>query len=95
MTKKIKLKINARLVKKRTRRGAGSGKKQCRFRANPELVSAIDYKNAIFLRPFLTERGKILPARISGVSDLYQRKLAREIRKSRSMALLPYSALYN
>lgn len=94
MTKKIKLKISTRLVNKRSRRGATNVKKQCRFKADPELVHAIDYKNATFLRSFLTERGKILPARISGISNLYQRRLAREIRKARSMALLPYSAQY-
>ena len=95
MTKKIKLKISARLVKKRTRRAANGGRKMCRFKTNPNLASAIDYKNATFLKNFLTERGKILPSRISGVSNLFQRKLSREIRKARSMALLPYSAQYN
>ena len=59
----------------------------------PELVSEIDYKNADFLRKFLTERGKILPSRISGNSTKYQRYVAREIKKARSMALLPYCAV--
>jgi len=92
MTKKIKLKISARLVKKRSRRGQNGGAKSCRFTGNEEQVKNIDYKNAGFLRSFLTERGKILPARISGTSCRYQRMLAREIRKARVMALLPYSA---
>lgn len=92
MTKKIKLKISARLLKKKTRREAGSGKKHCRFCTNPELVSLIDYKNADFLRKFMTERGKILPARISGNSCKYQRVVATEIKKARTMALLPYCA---
>ncbi len=94
MTKKIKLKISARLIKKRARRSSGSSKKQCRFKSNPKLAQSIDYKNATFLKNFLTERGKILPSRISGISNLYQRRLAKEIRKARSMALLPYSAQY-
>lgn len=93
MTKKIKLKISARLAKKRSRRGAGSGK-QCRFKGNEEQIRNIDYKNATFLRSFLTERGKILPSRISGTSCRYQRKLAKEIRKARTMALLPYSGQF-
>jgi small subunit ribosomal protein S18 len=95
MVKKIKLKISNRLNKKRARRGQRTLVKQCRFTNNPEMVRQIDYKNADFLRAFLTERGKILPARISGTCARYQRMLAREIRKARSMALLPYTAQYN
>ena len=95
MTKKIKLKISARLVKKRTRRSSGGSAKQCRFCGKPEQTSAIDYKNAGFLRGFLTERGKILPSRISGNCNLHQRALAKEVRKSRCMALLPYVAQYH
>lgn len=95
MVKKIKLKISNRLNKKRTRRGQRSGAKQCRFTRNPEAIAQIDYKNADFLKAFLTERGKILPARISGTSARYQRMLACEIRKARAMALLPYTAQYN
>ena len=91
MTKKIKLKISARLLKKKVRKKTAA-KKHCRFKNNPEMIVNIDYKNADFLRSFLTERGKILPSRISGNSALYQRKLSREIRKARMMALLPYSS---
>lgn len=94
MTKKIKLKISARLMKKRTRRSSSSSSKQCRFCGSVEQAQGIDYKNAGFLRSFLTERGKILPSRISGNCKLHQRHLAKEIRKARSMALLPYVAQY-
>ena len=91
--KSVKMKISARLLKKRRRRRNGFGaKKLCRFKANPEQAKLIDYKNADFLRKFLTDRGKILPARISGVSTRYQRVLANEIKKARTMALLPYCA---
>ncbi len=92
MTKKIKLKISARLLKKKMRRDGAGGGKHCRFCLNPELVTLIDYKNADFLRKFMTERGKILPARISGNSCKYQRFIANEIKKARTMALLPYCA---
>lgn len=92
MTKKIKLKISARLIKKRSRRNAFGGGKQCRFCGTNGQIDNLDYKNSGFLRGFLTERGKILPSRISGSCNLHQRQLAREIRKSRSMALLPYSS---
>ena len=93
MTKKIKLKISARLLKKKLKRTGGNSKKQCRFCNMPELVKEIDYKNADFLRKFLTERGKILPSRISGNSTKYQRYVAKEIKKARNMALLPYCAV--
>jgi len=92
MTKKIKLKISARLLKKKLRKDTAGGTKHCRFCNNPALVSEIDYKNAGFLRKFLTERGKILPARISGNACKYQKMVSREIKKARIMALLPYCA---
>ena len=88
--KKIKLKISMRLAKKRFRRQTSKGKKHCRFCASAEQRENIDYKNATFLRGFLTERGKILPSRISGNCCLHQRRLSREIRKSRTMSLIPY-----
>lgn len=92
MTKKIKLKISARLLKKKFRKDSYSSRKHCRFCNNPELVKDINYKNAGFLRKFLTERGKILPSRISGNSCRYQRMISKEIKKARTMALLPYCA---
>lgn len=92
MTKKIKLKISARLVKKRFRKQGSGGAKHCRFCGSPNQVRNIDYKNAAFLRVFLTERGKILPSRISGNCCLHQRELSGMIRKARTMALLPYTA---
>lgn len=92
MTKKIKLKISARLIKKRFRKQGTNGRKHCRFCGFPAQERAIDYKNAAFLKVFLTERGKILPSRISGNCCRHQRKLAGMIRKSRTMALLPYTS---
>ena len=91
MVKKIKLRMNDRLLKKRARRASFNTRKQCRFTENPELIGEIDYKNTDFLKQFLTERGKILAARISGTSCRYQRMVSCEIKKARSMALLPYS----
>ena len=87
---KIKLKISARLLNKKVKRQIFSGKKHCRFKNNKEMQQALDYKNVNFLRGFITERGKILPSRVSGNSTFYQRKLAREIKIARYMALLPY-----
>ncbi len=92
MARKVKLKVSSRLLRKKARRSSFGGAKHCRFSANPELAAAIDYKNVNLLKGFLTERGKILPCRISGNSARYQRILSREIKKARIMALLPYVA---
>ena len=94
MTKKIKLKISARLARKKIRRLPSLRKKACRFCSDTEYLQGVDYKNATFLRNFLTERGKILPSRISGACARHQRGLSKEIRKSRTMSLLPYCAEY-
>ncbi|HSW74110.1 MAG TPA: 30S ribosomal protein S18 [Candidatus Limnocylindria bacterium] len=89
MTKKIKLKISSRLLKRKSRKQS-YGAKRCRFCADAKQIGLMDYKNATFLRSFLTERGKILPSRISGNCARHQRKLSGMIKRSRTMALLPY-----
>lgn len=94
MTKKIKLKISQRLTKKKTRRNGFGAGKQCRFCGSEEQLMNLDYKNGTYLRSFLTERGKILPARISGCCARHQRQLGSEIKKSRTMALMPFTAQY-
>jgi len=73
------------------KRGPGR-RKVCPFQADPKLVDQLDYKNPEFLRRFITDRGRIMPRRISGVSAFYQRRLARELKRSRAIALLPYAA---
>ena len=69
----------------RERRGR---KKVCYFTANK--IEHIDFKDVDLLKRFITERGKILPRRITGTSAKYQRKLAIAIKRARHMALLPY-----
>jgi len=93
MASKFKLKVSARLMRKKVKKNAVSHKKHCRFEANPELAKALDYKNVHMLQGFLTERGKILPARISGNSSYYQRKLSNQIKLARIMGLLPYCSV--
>ena len=75
-------------------RGRGKGrtffhKRVCRFCANK---TKIDYKDADALRRFTTERGKILPRRITGTCAKHQRELARAIKRARAICLLPYVA---
>lgn len=65
-------------------------KKVCKFK--PEEIATIDYKDINRLRYFVTERGKIIPSRISGAGAKAQRYLARQIRRARTIALLPFVA---
>ncbi len=92
MTKKIKLKISARLLKKKFRKKGHGQRKRCRFSDNPAMLHDLNFKNTDLLKKFITERGKILPSRISGNSSKVQRILAAEIKKARIMALLPFCA---
>ena len=65
-------------------------KKVCKF--TPEEIETIDYKDINRLRYFVTERGKIIPSRISGASARSQRHLVRQIKRARQIALLPFVA---
>jgi small subunit ribosomal protein S18 len=65
-------------------------KKACPFTLSK--VDGIDFKDIETLRLFITERGKILPRRITGVSYYYQKVLKKAIKQARYMALLPFVA---
>lgn len=56
-----------------------------------DKVQVIDYKDTSKLRKYITERGKILPRRISGNCAKHQRSLTESIKRARAVALLPYS----
>ena len=63
----------------------------CRFCANKD--AAIDYKDPQALKYFVTERGKIVPRRISGSCAKHQRAITRAIKQARLIALLPYTSI--
>lgn len=63
-------------------------KKSCPFQG--EGAPIIDYKDVKLLQRFMSERGKIVPARISAVSAKKQRELAKAIKRARFLGLLPY-----
>lgn len=65
-------------------------KKVCSFCV--DKVNAIDYKEYGRLRKFITERGKILPRRITGNCAKHQRQLTLAIKRARNIALLPFTA---
>ncbi len=80
--------------------GAGAGgaarrpffkrRKSCPF--SGKNAPAIDYKDPKLLGRYVSERGKMVPSRITAVSQKAQRKLAREIKRARFLALMPYVA---
>ncbi|MBB5335742.1 MULTISPECIES: 30S ribosomal protein S18 [Pectinatus] len=71
-------------------RGRRPKRKVCSFCA--DKVESIDYKDVAKLRRFITERGKILPRRISGNCARHQRQVTLAIKRARNIALLPFTA---
>ena len=71
-------------------RGRRPRKKVCSFCV--DKVDHIDYKDVAKLRRFITERGKILPRRISGNCAKHQRQVTVAIKRARNIALLPFTA---
>jgi len=74
--------------RKKRRRRIYHRRKVCRFCADTSLV--INYKDPHTLKHFVTERGKIVPRRISGCCAKHQRALPHAIQRARTIALLPY-----
>lgn len=74
----------------RRERGRRPRRKVCTFCV--DKVEKIDYKDAAKLRRFTTERGKILPRRISGNCAKHQRQVTIAIKRARNIALLPFTA---
>lgn len=64
-------------------------KKVCQFCV--DKMDNIDYKDTDKLRKYITDRGKILPKRITGTCAIHQRELTRAIKKARMIALLPFT----
>ena len=64
-------------------------RKFCRFTA--EKIQEVDYKQVDLLKDFISENGKIIPARITGTKARYQRQLATAVKRARFLALLPYT----
>jgi small subunit ribosomal protein S18 len=63
-------------------------RKSCNFCA--DKVEFIDYKDAIKLKRYLTERGKVLPRRITGTCSFHQRHLASAVKRAREASLIAY-----
>lgn len=72
------------------RRGGMRRKKVCQFCADKD--KKIDYKDVETLKKYITERGKILPRRVTGSCAMHQRAVTRAIKRARTVALLPFDA---
>ena len=72
------------------RRGGFRKKKVCQFCADKNKT--IDYKDVDTLKKYVTERGKILPKRVTGTCAVHQREVTKAIKRARIVALLPYQA---
>ena len=83
-TSKIRSKAKGKKKKRATSR------KVCRLTI--DKVQYIDYKDVALLKHYVTERGKIIPRRITGATAKHQRMLNRAIKLARQIALLPYAA---
>lgn len=63
-------------------------KKYCRFKKSG--IKYVDYKDPEFLKKFLNEQGKILPRRLTGTSQKFQRRVGVAVKRARHLALLPF-----
>ena len=74
---------------KRRKSNQETKRRYCKFTALG--IEEVDYKDVKLLSEFITETGKIIPARMTGTSAKYQRQLTKAIKMARHLALLPYS----
>ncbi len=72
-----------------SRRPFGRRRKVCPF--SGDAAPALDYKDVKLLQRYISEKGKIVPARITAVSQKKQRRLAQAVKRARHLALLPYA----
>lgn len=88
----------ARVFKKDDKKNNNSSRqlfkrrKFCRFTA--EKIDEVDYKDINILKEFISENGKLIPARITGTKSRYQRQLSVAVKRARFLALLPYTDLH-
>ena len=79
---------NGDIMERTNNRGKRSRRKVCAFCV--DKVESVDYKDAAKLRRYLSERGKIVPRRVTGTCARHQRQLTVAIKRARHLALLPY-----
>ncbi len=88
---KVSAKAKSKIRQKKTKKKKKVQRaKVCRLTV--DRVVYIDYKDVAMLKHYITERGKIIPRRITGATAKHQRMLTRAIKLARQIALMPYSA---
>lgn len=70
-------------------RGGGMRRRMCRFCADKDV--RVDYKDVNMLRMYITDRGKLVPRRISGNCAKHQREVVRAVKQARNIALVPFT----
>lgn len=85
------MRVKTKIIKKKREAHLITKKKFCRFCAKE--VKFIDYKDIRLLEGFIRERGKIIPARVSGNCAKHQRRITEALNKARFLALIPYSRI--
>jgi small subunit ribosomal protein S18 len=89
---KISAKAKAKIRTKKAKKKKKKSQRQKVCRLTVDRVVHIDYKDIGMLKHYITERGKIIPRRITGATAKHQRMLTRAIKLARQIALLPYAA---
>lgn len=90
MKREFKKKDKKDRMKKKSRQNMRP--KTCRFCADKKLT--VDYKDARALSPYITERGRIIPRRISGNCAKHQREVTLALKRARILAIIPYTATH-
>lgn len=92
MTTRMDAGIDEGLDRDDDRRGGKGARGSTRRKLlSDEIFAKVDYKNPQVLRSFVTDRGKMIPRRISGASARQQRVISTAVRRARMLALLPFS----
>jgi small subunit ribosomal protein S18 len=78
--------------KRSSRNNLFKRRKFCRFTV--EKILEVDYKDINILKEFISENGKLIPARITGTKTRYQRQLSTAVKRARFLALMPYTDLH-
>jgi small subunit ribosomal protein S18 len=78
--------------KRSSRNNLFKRRKFCRFTV--EKIAFVDYKDINILKEFISENGKLIPARITGTRTHYQRQLSTAVKRARFLALMPYTDLH-
>ncbi|MGC2049281.1 MAG: 30S ribosomal protein S18 [Gallionella sp.] len=78
--------------KRSSRNNLFKRRKFCRFTV--EKIAEVDYKDVNILKEFISENGKLIPARITGTKTRYQRQLSTAVKRARFLALMPYTDLH-